>query len=93
MIDPPFARTLAARKTQAELEALQDDVLAVAAGSGEVSVSFGGGSITVDRGNASYVLANLEEAIRIKGAASEEDAELSREPYASAINFGNRLIQ
>lgn len=92
MIDPAVARTLAARSTEAELQAWQDDAINVAAGAAEVSISFGNGSRSISRDNAAWWLANLEEALRIKAAGSD-DPDVSAEPWAAGVSFANRYIE
>lgn len=93
MIDPAIARTLASRLSEAQLQAWQDDAINVAGGAAEVSISFGNGSRTISRDNAAWWIANLEEALRIKAAASADAAEVSAEPFGAGVCFANRYIE
>ena len=92
MHDPAVARTYAARMSAAEIQALQDACLQVHASGGEVSVSSGSGSISVNLSNCVSILENLEEALRIK-AAGAADPDLTAEPFSSGVSFGNRYIE
>jgi hypothetical protein len=93
MIHPATARTIAALETEQQIQTWQREALAVASGAAEVSISFGNGSRTINRDNAEWWLANLEEALRIKSAASGDAADVSREPFAAGISFANRYIE
>lgn len=92
MFDPAVARTYAARMSEAQLHSLQDVCLDVHANGGEVSVSSGSGNISINLANCVSILENLEEALRIK-AAGAGDPDLTREPFASGVNFANRYIE
>jgi hypothetical protein len=93
MISPAVARTIASRASELQIRTWQDEALAVAAGAAEVSISFGNGSRTINRDNAEWWLANLEEALRIKSAASGDAADVSREPFAAGNSYANRYIE
>lgn len=94
MFDPAVARTYASRMTEADIQALQDVCLNVHANGGEVSVSSGSGSISINLSNCVSILENLEEALRIKDAeADSEDPDLTREPFSSGVSYANRYIE
>lgn len=92
MFDPAAARTYAARRTLAELQAIQDACLEVLANSGEVSVSSGSGSISVNASNCRSILADVEEAVRIK-AAGAEDPDLTAPAFTTGVGRQNIYIE
>ena len=91
MFDPAVARTYASRMTESQIQALQDTCLDVHANGGEVSVSSGSGSITVNLSNCVSILENLEEALRII-AAGTADPDLTAPAFTTGVNFAGRYI-
>ena len=92
MFDPAVARTYAARCTEVRLHELQDICLDVHANGGEVSVSSGSCTISINLGNCVSILENLEEALRIQ-AAGAADPDLTAESFTSGASFANRYIE
>lgn len=92
MFDPAVARTYASRMTESQIQALQDTCLDIHANGGEVAVSSGSGSITVNLANCVSILENLEEALRIQ-AAGAEDPDLTAPGFTTGINRANCYIE
>lgn len=89
---PAVARTFAKRYTVSEIQELQDTCLQVYADSGEVTKSFGSGSISIRRENCQEILEDLEEALSIKmGGGVARD--ISGEAPSSALNYAPRPIE